>query len=124
MCSVLIGITKACACSVHTCLGYSDSDCSLARDQLASTVEMETSIKLDDTLPRQNGTIHKFDSMKQNGSSYVPAKDGEGAGSSRDGAKRCCHFKVAYLLWLVVFIVWGLLLLPIIFYHLPTDEVD
>ena len=51
-----------------------------------------------------------------------PQSSLEGAGENTRWHECCYHVKMAILLCVIV-AVWGLLSLPIIFYHLPMPEV-
>ncbi len=64
----------------------------------------------------KNGTAHLKNGL---GASSEPYHDAEPVKKLR-----ClCRFKMIYVICVVVVAVWGLLSLPIIFYHLPEHKV-
>lgn len=82
-----------------------------------------------DSPPCKNGVLHSFtiSTEEQNGSTAYAAKNpGPESKSSEEDAKKkyCCRVKMLYVLSVVVFLVWVLLALPIIFYHLPTQDQE
>lgn len=57
----------------------------------------------------------------QNGTAHL---NGKGLPEPSSLQKKCCcQLKMIHFLCVVIIAVWGLLSLPIIFYHLPSDEV-
>ena len=53
---------------------------------------------------------------------YDDEDTSHGLDQGQGGAKCCYHVKIVYLLLFMVMVsVWGLLSLPIVFYHIPVE---